>query len=530
MAAALAVNLEKVAKFTNSLLPVALVGVGLAGHFVSFYFHFLTVTLFLLSIVNFYYRHVQTEHALLRNFGFIAQARYVTESVGPELRQYLFSGDLSEKPFNRLERAEVYRKAKGVDSSSAFGSQLSFDATEIKLRHSMYPVKNEQIEPYRLVFGEERAIKQQLVLTHPVMISAMSYGALGARAVRALARGAKRAGLLMNTGEGGYPKYHLMEGCDLIFQMGTAKFGVRRADGSLDDGKLSELAAQGPIRMVEIKLSQGAKPGKGGLLPKEKITKEIAELRGVPLGRDLISPPCHLECRDAATTVAFIRRVQEVAALPVGIKLCLGRLEQFVEILHEMRRQDVYPDYVSVDGAEGGTGAAPKSFMDDLGVPLYSALPAVRRALDEVGARDKLKLIAAGKLINPARQFIALALGAQAVYTARGFMLALGCIQALQCNANTCPVGITTHNPRLYQGLDIDAKAQRVVNYAESLHHDHIELLASLGCTKFSDLAEQHLFAPGLALLAAPEAHDKLVSLRNPYTAQRPERSRHAAS
>ena len=303
--------------------------------------------------------------------------RYILESLGPEFRQYLYSSDTEEKPFSRVERSEVYRKAKGLDSSSAFGSQLLFNDNEIKLRHSMYPLPSSQIGEYALVLGEERGLEpsQRYTLRKPLLISAMSYGALGERAVRALARGANRAGIVMNTGEGGYPKYHLMEGCHLIFQMGTAKFGVRNEDGSLNPDKLQDIVRKEAVKMVEIKFSQGAKPGKGGLLPKEKITPEIAELRGVPMGKDVISPPCHAECRDAKSTVVFIARVQEITQGPVGIKLCLGREAEFKELLEQMKKQNTLPDYITIDGAEGGTGAAPKSFMDDLGVPLFRALP-----------------------------------------------------------------------------------------------------------------------------------------------------------
>jgi len=315
--------------------------------------------------------------------------------------------------------------------------------------------------------------------------------------VRALARGAKRAGIAMNTGEGGYPKYHLAEGGDLIFQMGTAKFGVRNDDATLNDDKLRQLAAEDSIKMIEVKFSQGAKPGKGGLLPKEKITKEISELRGVPMGKDVVSPPYHLECRDPASTVKFIRRVQEVSGLPVGIKLCLGQDTDLVGLLREMNKQGVCPDYLAIDGAEGGTGAAPKAFMDDFGVPLLEALPVVDARLREEGVRDKLKLFAAGKLISPGKQLLAMSLGADAVYSARGFMLALGCIQALQCNQNTCPVGITTHQAHLQKGLDIELKAERIYNYVHHLEHDWQEALAALGKRSFRDLGPSNVLMPG---------------------------------
>ncbi len=490
------INLERISRSVNLGLPLLCLLSFLAGYFYSFYFHFLTVIFFLMTVVNFFYRHVQKQHTLLANFGWVAQGRYLLESVGPELRQYLFTNDTEEKPFNRVERNEVYRKAKNLDSSSAFGSLLSFDGSEFKLRHSLYPKKTSDTSPYRLTLGEERGSPETVTLTKPILISAMSYGALGSHAVRALARGAKKSGILMNTGEGGYPKYHLMEDCDLIFQMGTAKFGCRNTDSSLNEAKLAEIARLPQIKMIEIKFSQGAKPGKGGLLPKEKITREISELRGVPMNRDVISPPHHVECIDAESTVRFIERVQSIAKIPVGIKLCVGRENEMRELLRTMKRLDCFPDYLSIDGAEGGTGAAPMTFMDDLGLPLWNALPLVQRLLKEEEVRDRLKLFAAGKLINPGRQFIALSLGAQACYTARGFMLALGCIQALTCNKNTCPVGITTHNPHLQRGLDIEEKSERVKNYVLNLEHDHRELLTALGKVSYHELNEENLMFP----------------------------------
>jgi glutamate synthase domain-containing protein 2 len=496
MESSLHVDLEKVSRVANLSLPFLFIGFFWAGYAYSFYFHFLTVTFFFLTALNFYYIHVQKVHTLLSNFGFMAQARYLIESVGPELRQYLFSSDTEERPFTRVERSEVYRKSKGIDSSSAFGSQLDFDGSEYKLRHSLYPVDKKNIIPFSLTFGEERKIAKTYTITKPVILSAMSYGALGSSAVQSLARGVKQGGIPMNTGEGGYPKYHLISGCELIFQMGTAKFGVRNEDSSLNEEKLRALSQKEQIKMIEIKLSQGAKPGKGGLLPKEKITKEISELRGVPLGKDVISPPHHIECTDAKTTVQFIRHVQDVSELPVGIKLCFGREDEFRHLIHTMKELSIFPDYISIDGAEGGTGAAPRSFMDDIGVPLFQALPKVHQILKEEGVRDKLKLLCAGKLINPGRQFIALSLGADACYTARGFMLALGCIQALQCNQNTCPVGITTHSSRLQKGIDIEFKADRIQNYIYQMNHDYYELLASMGKKSFYELDESNILFP----------------------------------
>ncbi|GMR23460.1 MAG: FMN-binding glutamate synthase family protein [Acidobacteriota bacterium] len=496
------IGLHGLSRFTNRMIVVLAAGFLAAGVYVSFWFHFLTVFFILLTVMNFFYRHVQTRHAVLRNFGILGQARYVIESVGPELRQYLFASDTEERPFNRHERSEVYRKAKGIDSAVSFGSQAAYDSLEIKIRHSLYPTDSAELEPFRLVLGEERGIAARYTLTKPVMISAMSFGALGEPAVRALGRGAGLAGIPMNTGEGGYPKHHLAEGCDLIFQMGTAKFGIRDTDGRLDEEQLRALAGQDAVKMVEIKFSQGAKPGKGGLLPKEKITREISELRGVPMGRDVISPPFHDECRDVGSTVRFIRRVQDVTELPVGIKTCVGSFAELRTLFEEMKSRDVYPDYISIDGGEGGTGAAPKAYIDGFGVPLLPALHGVQRLLRELGIRDRMKLFAAGKLISSYKWVVAMSLGADAVYTARGFMLALGCIQTLQCGNNTCPVGITTHDPILQRGLVIEDKAARVANYAQGVVHDFEALLCSVGVRSARELTIDNLYIPPASILA----------------------------
>ncbi len=490
------VDLHKVSKFANMAIPSLAVLFFVGGVYVSFYFHFLTVAFILLTVVNLFYLHIQRKHTILRNFGILGQARYFIESIGPEMRQYLFANDTEERPFNRIERSEIYRKAKGVDSASSFGSQLDFDNSEIKIRHSMYPVNMDQITPFSLTFGEERGLKKAFTITKPYMISAMSYGALGENAVRALTRGAKLAGIPMNTGEGGTPKYHMEEGGDLIFQMGTAKFGVRNDDGSLNDQLLLDLIANDSIKMIEIKLSQGAKPGKGGLLPKEKITKEISELRSVPMGVDVVSPAHHIECTDGESTIKFIKRVQDLTQIPCGIKLCVGKTTEFREIIREMKAQDIFPDYIAIDGAEGGTGAAPKAFMDGYGMPLMAAIYSANKILTDEGVRNRTKILASGKLINSNKQFIALALGADAVCSARGFMLALGCIQSMLCGNNTCPAGITTHDPELQRGLDVEEKSTRIANYVNGLEHDFYEMLAASGIREAKDINIDHLYIP----------------------------------
>lgn len=496
MPQALRVDLHKLARFVNVILFMLPVMFFLLGTYVSFYAHFLTVASLFLLIVNLMYRYVQTDHAVLRNFGLLGQLRYLIESLGPEFRQYLYSNDREERPFSRLERSNIYRKAKDIESAASLGSLLDYDAHELKLRHTFFPTPYAKHRPYQLVLGEERHVAEPYTLHRPMMISAMSYGALGEHAVRALARGAARAGIIMNTGEGGYPKYHLMENADLIFQLGTAKFGARHSDGSLNPEALQHIAAQAQIKMIEIKFSQGAKPGKGGLLPKEKISSEIAELRGISENEDAVSPPFHAECVDLPSTVGFINQVQQLVPIPVGIKFCVGSFSEVRDLIAEMKRQDVFPDFITIDGGEGGTGAAPAAFLDNVGLPLFPALHGVVDLLKEAGVRDRTKVFAAGKLVDAGRQTIAFALGADACYTARGFMFALGCIQARECAHNTCPVGITTQDRRLQAGLHIEAKSDRVVSYANNTLHELQELTVAMGRVSPTQLTVDDLYIP----------------------------------
>jgi len=492
----ISIDLEKTAKTLNTLLILIMAGSLTAGFFFHKGWYWVALITLHINILNFYYLYIQKQHTLLANFGVLALFRYMIESIGPEFRQYLYSSDTEEKPFNRIERANIYKKAKNTEKSSAFGSLLDFEDKKIKLKHSFYPIDKKNIQKFHINFGEERGIKNSYSINKAIMIGAMSYGALGKKAIRALSLGAKKAGIPLNTGEGGFPKYHLMDGADLIFQIGTAKFGVRTEDGSFNPALLEKISQLEAIKMIEIKLSQGAKPGKGGLLPKEKITKEIAELRGIPMGKDVISPAGHKECTSPLSTVSFIKHIQEVSNLPTGIKFCLGSIKELAKIFIEMKKQNTYPDYMAIDGSEGGTGAAPKTFMDDLGYPLFPALEKISTLIKGQNIQGKFKIITSGKLISSGKQMMALCLGANAIYTARGFMFALGCIQALRCNNNTCPVGITTHSEKLQHGLDINEKALRVKNYALNLDHHHYELLAAMGETQFSQLRPDNLIFP----------------------------------
>lgn len=307
----------------------------------------------------------------------------------------------------------------------------------------------------------------------------MSYGAISKPAVLALSNGARKAGCWMNTGEGGLSPYHLEGGADIVFQIGTAKYGVRDAAGALSDDRLREVAAHEQVKMFEIKLSQGAKPGKGGILPGGKVTKEIAQIRGIPEGSDSLSPNRHPEIDSVDELLAMIDRVRRVTNKPVGFKTVIGAFGWFDELFEEINKRgaDSGPDFITVDSADGGTGAAPMSLIDAVGLPVRESLPLLVDLLTKHGLRDRTKVIASGKMINPTEATVALCLGADFVVSARGFMFSLGCIQALQCNKNTCPTGITTHDKRLQKGLDVIDKTERVRRYAEQMRHD-IEMIA----------------------------------------------------
>ena len=490
--ARLAIDLQKTAQWGAQILYFATIISIFVGFVINPSFHISSVILVFFSLINIYFKHFQSKHTLLRNFGLLAMGRYILESIGPEMRQYFFMSDTEERPFNRTERAEIYKKAKNIDSTESFGSLLDFNHHELKLKHSMFPKNKNSLEDYSLTFGEKS--ENPYTITKPMLISAMSFGSLGAQAIRSLSKGANLAGIPLNTGEGGLSKHHLSGGADIIFQMGTAKFGVRNSDNTLNEEKLSKVAEHPQVKMIEIKFSQGAKPGKGGILPKEKITKEISKIRGVSMDRDVISPERHLECDTAKNTVKFIKKIQDISKLPVGIKFCLGDETEFRSLLKEMKKKKIFPAYIALDGSEGATGAAPKSFMDHVGVPLLPALDKIKKILKQEKVRDKIKIIASGKLISPGKQIIAIAHGADAIYSARGFMLALGCIQALQCNKGTCPVGITTHDPILQRGLIVNKKARRIQNYVNNCQREFIELLAAMGCNSVKDLKKSKIY------------------------------------
>ncbi len=422
----------------------------------------------------------QTAHAIRRNYPVLGRFRYVFEHLGSFFRQYFYAMDREEMPFNRAQRSWVYRAAKNLDSTVAFGSTqpINQPGQVIFLNALLAPLESEMTESAEIGFGVGYADKPYLTRSY-FNISAMSFGALSAPAVQALSRGAKQAGVWLNTGEGGLAPYHLEGGCDVIFQIGTAKYGVRDSEGRMSDEKLAEVAAIEQVRMFEIKLSQGAKPGKGGILPGVKVTDVIASTRGIPVGEASISPNRHPEIHSVDDLLDMIHHVRSVTGKPTGIKAVIGQAGWIDEMCQRVRERglEYAPDFFTVDSGDGGSGAAPQSLIDNMGLPVRRSLPLLADKLTHYGLRGRTRIIASGKLINPTEVATALCLGADCVNSARGFMFSLGCIQAMQCNRNTCPTGVTTHDEDLQRGLDPTDKAQRVASYARNLMHE-VEVIA----------------------------------------------------
>jgi glutamate synthase domain-containing protein 2 len=459
-------------------------------------FLFLIAVGLVVIIVLYLIDKTQTKQTIRRNYPVVGRFRYVFEHLGEFFRQYFFAMDREELPFNRAERAWVYRAAKEVDTTIAFGSTRPLNVPgDVIFLNSPFPtLSQEAADPVPVIIGEGYC-KNPFSTAAIINISGMSYGAISQPAVRALSHGAKAAGIWMNTGEGGLSPYHLEGGCDLVYQIGTAKYGVRSASGVLSDDKLREIAAHETVRMFEIKLSQGAKPGKGGILPGKKVTAEIASIRGIPQGQDSISPNGHIDIRCVDDLLVMIEHVRAVTGKPTGFKLVVGQLQFFNDLFQAIhaRGESSAPDFITLDSADGGTGAAPQPLMDYVGMPISESLPIVVDLLNEYGLRERVKIVVSGKMITPGRVAWAIATGADFCVSARGFMFALGCIQALQCNKNTCPTGITTHNPELQRGLVAMDKAKRVAAYARQLTHDVGMIAHSCGVSQPRLLQRHHM-------------------------------------
>ena len=436
----------------------------------------------------------QKKHTVLRNYPVIGRFRFFFENLGEYFRQYFFSGDRDEMPFNRATRSWIYREAKNEGGILGFGStnDLREPGSIIFVNHPFPVLEEDRLPTPSLVIGDGYC-KYPFEAKSVVNVSGMSFGAISAPAVRALSRGAKEAGCYMDTGEGGLSPYHLEGGCDIIMQMGTAKYGMRNSDGSFSPEKVRELARH--VKAFEIKLSQGAKPGKGGVLPGGKVTEEIAMIRGIPAGQDSISPNRHHDIANMEELLDRVAYLRELTGRPVGIKTAIGGWGFVNELCDTVLRRgrEYAPDFLAVDGGEGGSGAAPQTLMDHMALPIAEALPRVVDSLIQADLKGRIRVIAAGKLVTSARAAWALCVGADLVNTARGFMFSLGCIQAMRCHQNTCPAGVTTHNKRLQRGLVVEEKYLRVANYARNMNREIDMIAHSCGCRHARELKREHV-------------------------------------
>jgi len=434
----------------------------------------------------------QNKHTILRNFPVLGRIRYVLEVLRPEIRQYFIESDSEAVPFTREQRDQVYKRAKNLPDTIPFGTRKCVYSPGYEwVLHSMNP---KVVDPasLRTLVGNKDC--KQPYSASILNVSGMSYGALSDNAILALNGGAKLGNFYHNTGEGGMSRFHLQPGGDLVWNIGTGYFGCRNKDGTFSPEMFADNAARPQLKMVEIKLSQGAKPAHGGMLPKAKITHFIAEARGVEMGEDCNSPPKHSAFHDADSLIMFVAQLRELSGgKPVGFKLCLGLPEEFASVVHAMLKHDTYPDFITIDGAEGGTGAAPPEFSNHVGMPMIEALVFVDSMLQGAGIREHIKLIASGKIYNGFTTVRALALGADICNSARAMMFAIGCIQALKCNTNHCPTGVATQDKRLMEGLVVSDKEVRVYNF----HHKAIEvageLIGAIGIEDHTKLARKHV-------------------------------------
>lgn len=469
-----------------------LAGQGL--EFLSSLFIFMVGLVVLFIILVFISDISQTKDAIRRNYPVIGRFRYLFSTLGEFFRQYFFAMDREEMPFNRAEREWVNKSSRAIDNTMAFGStkNISPPGTPLFI-NCPFPTLDEHASiPPAVLIGPY--CREPYETASVINISGMSFGAISKPAVRALSKGAKLAGCWMNTGEGGLSSHHLEGGCDIVFQIGTAKYGVRNTDGKLDDDKLREIANLPQLKMFEIKMSQGAKPGKGGILPGKKVTAEIAKIRGIEVGKDSISPNRHPEVGNMKELLSFIKHVREVTGKPTGFKVVIGSDGWLKQMCEEIQQDGIEsaPDFITIDSCDGGTGAAPMPLMDDVGLPIKESLPMVVDILSQYGLRERIRIIASGKLITPSGVAWALCSGADFITSARGFMFSLGCIQALKCNKNTCPTGITTHDKHLQKGLNIEEKSVRVKNFTAKIHYGIGLISHSCGVKHPRELSRHH--------------------------------------
>ena len=438
------------------------------------------------------YDLIQVKHTILRLYPVIGHFRYIFESIRPEIQQYFVESNINGRPINREFRALVYQRAKNVRDTRPFGTLFDVYRSGYEwMNHSLAPVEVKDKHP-RVMFGGPECSKPYAA--SPMNISAMSFGALSKHAIMALNKGAKRGHFAHNTGEGGLSPYHLKYGGDIIWQIGTGYFGCRNSEGKFDKDLFAEKAKLDVVKMIEIKLSQGAKPGHGGILPAAKLTQEIADIRHVPMGHDVESPAAHSAFSSPKGLLEFVKELRNLSGgKPIGFKLCVGKRSEFLAICKAMLETGIKPDFITVDGGEGGTGAAPIELTNSVGTPLRDAVIFVNNALIATGLREDIRIIASAKILTGFHMARIMALGADTVNSARGMMLALGCIQSRSCNTDMCPTGVATQDPSRYKALNIDHKSERVASYHNLTVENFTELLGACGIKDIADLEPSHI-------------------------------------
>jgi glutamate synthase domain-containing protein 2 len=444
--------------------------------------------LFVLGVIDVF----QTRQSIRRNFPIIGHGRYLMELIRPEINQYFVESNRDGVPFDRERRSIIYQRAKKQLDTLPFGTQGDVYAQDYEwINHSLAP-KPVPHEPPRVLIGGpgcERPYSASLL-----NVSAMSYGSLSKNAILALNQGAKTGGFYHNTGEGGLSPHHLAPGGDIVWQIGTGYFGCRNFDGTFNEEQFKKRSTLPNVKMIEIKLSQGAKPGHGGILPASKLTQEIIDIRGVEPGKDVISPPAHSAFSTPEELMLFVEKLRKLSGgKPVGFKLCIGKRREFMAIGKAMLKTGILPDFITVDGGEGGTGAAPIEFSNSVGTPLKEGLVFVHNTLTGIGVRDKIKIIAAGKVTTGFHMATLMALGADLCNSARAMMFALGCIQALRCNSNKCPTGVATQDPELVKGLHVPNKALRVASFQRETVHSLLEVVGASGLSNPNELKPWHI-------------------------------------
>ncbi len=458
-----------------------------------YYFLILVLPLIFMGV----YDLLQKKHTIRRNYPLVGRIRYILESFRPELMQYFIETDTQGRPINRIWRTLVYQRSKKVNDTTPFGTQMNVYRSGYEwLDHSMYAknnVKDIHKQDYPRVTIGNKDCKQPYDMSL-LNISAMSFGSLSNRAVLSMNKGAKIGNFAQNTGEGGISPYHLKHGGDLVWQVGTGYFGCRAKDGSFCDEAYKKNATRPEVKMIELKISQGAKPGHGGILPAKKNTPEIAKIRGIEPYNDVHSPPAHSAFSNPEEFMTFVQKLKDLSdGKPVGFKLCIGKKQEFIDLCQAMLKSGIIPDFIAVDGGEGGTGAAPVEFSNSIGMPLREGLVFVHDTLVGFDLKKDIKIIAAGKIITGFHMARVIVLGADVCSSARAMMLSIGCIQALQCNTNTCPVGVATQNKSLIRGIDVNDKGQRIANYQEETVHSFLEMIAAAGLDKPQDIERRHI-------------------------------------